>query len=106
MVMNGITMPARQVILANVRRIVSMVISDTPHQLYLFGSFADGKERPSSDIDIAIEAAQQIQHSTMVKLRDCLDESNIPYRVDVIDLRNASPQLEREIRRGGILWTD
>lgn len=84
--------------------IVDRVLNSTPYKLYLFGSFARGVEMPSSDIDIAVEGLTPIPHRTMVQLRYCLEESNIPYCVDVVDLRAVSSELEREIRDGGILW--
>lgn len=35
-----------------------------------------------------------------------LEESSIPYDVDLVDLRHADPALIEEIRRDGVKWPD
>lgn len=75
-------------------------------QLYLFGSVARGDARPSSDIDIAIEAREPMPEALLATLRERLEDSNIPYTVDIVDLARANPDMQRRIRREGIPWTD
>lgn len=75
-------------------------------RLYLFGSFARGEERTSSDIDIAIDAIGSLSVRQLAAIRFALEDSTIPYSVDVIDLHRASAQLKHEILKEGLEWTD
>ena len=87
--------------LENIRRTVMDYFSATPGRVYLFGSWARGTQRCGSDVDIAIDGADA---GKIGALRELLEESPVPYRVDVVDMRFASESLLREIRKDGIRW--
>lgn len=72
-------------------------------QIYLFGSWARGEQKRSSDIDIAIESKQDMAYKVSL-LREKLEESVIPRRVDVVDMNHAGRVLCQRIRKEGILW--
>jgi uncharacterized protein len=59
-------------------------------EIYVFGSRALGKTRRSSDLDLAIDAGHPLTKAQWAALTDGFDESNLPYRVDVIDLLDVS----------------
>jgi predicted nucleotidyltransferase len=42
-------------LLERVKGIIRRVVDHTPVDVYLFGSWARGAQRPTSDIDVAIE---------------------------------------------------
>lgn len=42
--------------------------------------------------------------SSICMLREKLEESNVPYRVDLVDMQFASKILLKKIRQEGILW--
>ncbi len=89
------------------RRIVLETIGSEPVRAYMFGSRAIGTERPFSDIDIALEAADGPVDPVLISdLREALEESDIPYESDVVDLYWAEPQLIAEVRIHGVVWTD
>ena len=54
-------------------------------RLFIFGSRATGKNRKFSDIDLGIQADKPLSLSTLVRIEEQFEESNIPYTVDVID---------------------
>ncbi len=54
--------------------------------VWIFGSRATGKNRPFSDIDLLLEATPPIDFSTQAKLAHELEESNLPFKVDLIPL--------------------
>lgn len=56
-----------------------------------FGSRVKGSARRFSDLDIAVEGNAPIPWSTLGMLREALSESDLPIRVDVVDLSAASP---------------
>jgi predicted nucleotidyltransferase len=73
--------------------------------VYLFGSWATGRRHGASDIDVAIEAAEPLAPGLLARLREALEESTIPYRVDVVDLADTDPAFRERVRREGVVWT-
>lgn len=95
---------ARQQILDMVRQVIMAEIGDYPVKVYLFGSWARGEERISSDIDIALDGSDGIPLEILTRLREAMEESTIPYRVDVVDLAEAAKVLVTKVRKEGIVW--
>ena len=91
-------------LLERVKRIVRRVLGHTPVDVYLFGSWARGTQRPTSDIDVAIESAEPLPRALLASLREALEESTIPNRVDVVDLAETDAAFRDRVRREGILW--
>ncbi|WP_416148292.1 nucleotidyltransferase family protein [Salipaludibacillus sp. HK11] len=98
--------PLRDNILSQLREIVVTQLSSEKVRVYLFGSWARQEEKQSSDIDIAIEIERPIDSTKWNDFIEKIEESTIPYRVDVVDLRHASPQLVEKVKEEGILWKD
>jgi predicted nucleotidyltransferase len=96
--------PARARALERVREIVMDVLGEEDVRVYLFGSCATGSLRPSSDIDVAVEPRRGLDPSSFATLRERLEESDVPYDVDVIDLTTASREFAQRVRREGVLW--
>ena len=99
-------MTDRAKILAKLRRTVIEELANNHcrARVYLFGSWARGEQRPSSDIDIAIECQDIAGEAALVNLRTRLEESDIPYRVDVMDLAAASEAIKQKVKQEGIVW--
>ena len=51
----------------------------------VFGSRAKGTARPLSDLDLALEARGPIPATVMIDLAEAFDESDLPWKVDLID---------------------
>ena len=96
--------PARARALERVRKIVLDVIGAGDVRVYLFGSCATGSTRPSSDIDVAVEPLPGSAPVSFATLRERLEDSDVPYDVDVIDLTTVSPEFAHRVRREGVLW--
>lgn len=82
---------------------------DSDVRIYLFGSWARGEERQSSDVDIAIESKAESGMDSMLELkvdefREALEDSDIIYVVDVVYMGMAAASLRRRIHQEGILW--
>lgn len=92
--------------LDEVRRIVLEVIGSENATIYLFGSWARGDAMRASDIDIAIEPLADLPRGAFARLRERLEESHVPYRVDVVDLRKTDPEFRRRVLAEGIPWND
>ena len=92
--------------LEEVRRIVLDVVSDKNVRVYLFGSWARGEATRLSDIDVAIDPHATLPRGTLAQLRERLEESHVPYRVDVVDLTRTSPEFRQRILTERVLWSD
>lgn len=90
--------------LKKIRQTVLDFMKDEPAKIYLFGSWSRGEQRKNSDVDIAIEYSTQSNRQKISAMRELLEESSIPYRVDVVDLKFSSPALVEEIKKDGLIW--
>lgn len=75
-------------------------------KIYLFGSFARGEARASSDIDIAVDLGTEQPTRPLYLLREALEEAPLPYRVDLVDMREVGENLKKRILAEGIRWDD
>lgn len=94
----------REQTLMKLKNIVLQSLQDVPVNVYLFGSWARKEERRTSDIDIALHAAVEIPIEKLVRLRENIEESTLPYNVDIVNLSKANPELMEKVQRKGILW--
>ncbi|WP_448187693.1 nucleotidyltransferase family protein [Azospirillum sp. sgz301742] len=97
--------PVRQRALEKIRRIVFDRLAGHPARVYLFGSCARGDAQRWSDIDIAIEPLEPLPPGVRSDIEEDLEESTVPYFVDVVDLSTARPEFRDEVKREGIEWT-
>ena len=72
-------------------------------KIYLFGSRAKGRCRETSDVDISIDVGKKINSRLLYKIKDEIEESNIPYFVDVVDFNNVSEKMKEQILQGSVL---
>ncbi len=73
-------------------------------KIYLFGSRARKTHSPGSDIDIAINCEKKIQTSNLSQIKEDIEESIIPYFVDVVDMHAITNEMKKQIKNDGILW--
>ena len=57
-----------------------------------FGSRITGKTKAHSDLDIAVIANNKIQRRVKTLLREAFEESDLPFRVDLIDYNAVSDE--------------
>lgn len=60
------------------------------YYVVLFGSWADGKARSGSDIDIGIVGSKPLPHRTMMQMRQLVEQVPTLRKVDVVDLSSVS----------------
>jgi uncharacterized protein len=72
--------------------------------VWLFGSCARGEVRQHSDIDIAILPRDELPLGFFGELQADIEDSKIPYDVDLVDLTHADSALVDAVRREGIPW--
>lgn len=74
-------------------------------KVFLFGSRAKGNARSRSDIDIALLSDQPLP-LLISQLKEKIEESTIPYQVDVVDLSTVSPTFRKKVLTEGKPWID
>jgi predicted nucleotidyltransferase len=87
-----------------IERIVSGVLRGREIGLKLFGSRARGDARQASDIDLAMMAKPDVSLDELAEIREALEASNIPYRIDLLDYTKVSDSLRRAIDAEGLAW--
>lgn len=65
--------------------------------LYLYGSRAKGCARKYSDIDIAL-SSEQLTPEIKSKIEFELEDSTLPYKVDLIDLNDITDKFKNLIK--------
>jgi uncharacterized protein len=94
----------RQRAIEELRRMVLAALGDHDAEVWLFGSCARGEALRHSDIDIAVLPRDELPSAFFSDLAEGVEESSIPYDVDIVDLRSAASTLIDEVRREGVKW--
>jgi predicted nucleotidyltransferase len=98
-------MPTANRDLEQARQIVLNELRGRPAKVYLFGSWARNEARRYSDIDIGILPTEPLPPELLLELADKLDQSEVLYPVDLVDLSTAPASLRDRVLAEGILWT-
>jgi type I restriction enzyme S subunit len=75
--------------LSEVRRILQLHVPDRP--VRAFGSRMQGTAKPFSDLDLAVMGDTPLDFRQLAALKDTFAESNLPFRVDIVDWATTSP---------------
>lgn len=68
-----------------------------PCRVYAFGSRVKGRARRFSDLDLAFDAGRALTLGDEAVLDEAFDESDLPWRVDIVDLVTCSHTFRREV---------
>jgi predicted nucleotidyltransferase len=96
--------PTRKQAIEQLRQKVLDALGEHDAEVWLFGSCARGEALQHSDIDIAILPRDELPFAFFSDLAEGVEESSIPYNVDIVDLRSAASTLIDEVRREGVKW--
>ena len=66
---------------------------------WAFGSRVRWTAKPFSDLDIALEGAAPLAPDVLIDLEEAFDSSDLPWKVDVIDLNAVSPEFREIVER-------
>lgn len=86
------------------RKMVLDALGGHDAEVWLFGSCARGEVMQHSDIDIGVLPHDELPFDFFASLSDQIENSAIPYDVDLVDLRSAAPTLIEEVHSEGIKW--
>ena len=78
-----------------IKDIVFHFLSPQEYQLFIFGSRATGKAQKYSDYDVGIFGKNQVSWSKIVLIEEALEESDLPYKVDIVDFSLVSANFKK-----------
>jgi hypothetical protein len=85
--------------------IIKSVLNEKGITVFLFGSRATGKAKENSDIDIGIISTSKDISKLISYLRERIENSNIPYKVDILDLSLTSEEFRQKVlKEAKVIW--
>jgi predicted nucleotidyltransferase len=69
-------------------------------EVRVFGSRVKGNAKKYSDIDLAIVGTKKLGLKRLDELKEAFDESDLPYRVDVLDYHAVNENFKKNIDKG------
>ncbi|HOC59817.1 MAG TPA: nucleotidyltransferase domain-containing protein [Smithellaceae bacterium] len=83
--------------LTSVKQILAKHVSSA--EVLAFGSRVSGKAKPYSDLDLVIREKKMIPINTLARLKEDFEESDIPFRVEILDWNGISREFQKVIKR-------
>jgi type I restriction enzyme S subunit len=71
--------------------------------VWAFGSRARGRAKPHSDLDLAFVGAHTMSLQQRAQLTDAFAESDLPWRVDIVDWADTDESFRRIIERDKVV---
>jgi len=78
-----------------IKRIISKFLDPKEYQIFIFGSRAAGRAKKYSDYDIGIWGKKSVPWHILAMINESLEESDIPYKVDIVDFSLLSPEFRK-----------
>jgi len=72
--------------------------------LYVFGSRVDGECDAHADLDLLIRSEQALPFADFLALKDALEFSELPMRVDLLDWQRVTPEFRQAIEQRCEVW--
>lgn len=69
------------------------------YKAFIFGSRAQKSNRKYSDLDLGILGRDSLPTSTIALIKNDLEESSLPYRVDLIDFTTVTDKFKNSAMR-------
>jgi uncharacterized protein len=81
-----------------VQDILRKCLPDKDRQVFVFGSRARGTKKRFADLDLAFDMGRRLTQQEAFELADEFEESDLSYKVDIVDLHNVSTRFADIIR--------
>jgi len=75
-------------------------------KVVLFGSRARKDNHTASDVDIGLLAAGRFNNIKITLLKEKIENSTIPYKVEIVNLADVSEDFITEIMKDAIVWKE
>lgn len=73
------------------------------YAVWAFGSRAKSTAKAYSDLDLCIQTGEALDFSTLGALNDDFAESDLPYKVDIVDWATTSEAFRKIVERDKVL---
>lgn len=90
--------------LEKLKAIVLSFFKDEDVKVVLFGSRARGDSVITSDVDVGIILGKDTDRGKMILLREHIEDLNIPYKVDIVDLSTVSEVFKEMALKEAVVW--
>ena len=90
--------------LGMIKSLILETFRDDDIRIMLFGSRARGDFNRHSDIDIGIIPKNKCDRIKLISIKDKIEELNIPYKVDVVDISRVSNIFRKKVMGEGKIW--
>lgn len=74
-------------------------------RIFLFGSRATGKASRWSDYDVGVLGQEKIPLATLAQIEEELENSSLPYRVEVVDFKRVTDRFARVALQRTKVWS-
>ena len=92
--------------LSLLKKVVLEYLDNENLKIVLFGSRARGDNNMSADVDLGIIPKGEFDKRRLVLLREKIENLNIPYEVDIVDLSTVSEEFKKEALKEALVWKD
>lgn len=86
------------------KRIVLRRVKDKNISVFLFGSRAKGNHARHADVDIGFISEDKIDTRLLRKISDDLEESRVPFHVDLVDFSKVHDRFKKAAMKGIVWW--
>lgn len=83
---------------------INNFMQDEDVRIFLFGSRAREDNTSTSDVDIGIIHGSDFKKGKISLLREYLEESNVPYHVEIVDLNDVSEKFRNSVLKEARWW--
>lgn len=93
-----------------INKSVKKFVIDTIHHylpkavIFAFGSRIRGTALKYSDLDLAVLDEKPIDLLTLSTVREVFSNSNLPMRIDIVDLNTVSEEFKKIIETTSVRW--
>lgn len=81
-------------------------LKDDKVKIIIFGSRAREDNYPNSDVDIGIIPYERLDAVRIAILKERIENSNIPYKVEIVNFLEVSEEFKKEALKEVIIWKD
>jgi predicted nucleotidyltransferase len=96
--------PIYQKSIQDLKSLVFETLKEENVTVILFGSRARGDFSRVSDIDVGVLPGNNFDRKKLVFLKERIENLNIPYTVDVVDLSRVSEVFKEKALKEGVVW--
>jgi uncharacterized protein len=86
------------------KEIVLSLVDKEKISVFLYGSRAANNARHDSDIDIGLWSPEILDSSLIRRINDAIEESVVPYHIDITDFSKVSSDFKKIATEEIILW--